>query len=244
MRMRVGLVGSAVAAAVAAAAFTVVDPIERAPAQSAADARPTATRAMPPGPPLAFEPNVGQVAAHIAYIARGAQQTVELRPTGATMTIGSTPEADKSRVNLDLVGADPTARMTTADRRTGAADDLTAYGRVTAEQALPGIDLTWHGTPGGLGCALRIVPGAEVDEIRMAVSGAERLSLEPSGALLMHIAGGILIRAVPVAYQEVDGRRHALASEYVLEGHRFGFTVGDHDPTRPIVIDPVLSYVS
>jgi len=41
-----------------------------------------------------------------------------------------------------------------------------------------------------------------------------------------------------VAYQEVDGERREVSAGYVLKGRRqVGFEVGDHDPTRPLVID-------
>src|SRR5262249_19312141 len=46
-------------------------------------------------------------------------------------------------------------------------------------------------------------------------------------------------------YQEGDGRRYALTGGYARQGPRqVGFQVGAYDPTRPLVIDPVLSYAT
>lgn len=245
MRAQLGFVGLAVAA-VAAAAFAGAGPSQDAAAPTSAqpDLRPSTTRSAIAAPPLAFEPNVGQVAPHIAYIAHRGQHWVELRPTGATMTLaglaartvdGASAEAP-DRIALDLVGADATARMTTADPLPVTADDVAAYGRVTAEQALPGIDLAWYSTGGELDYDLRVVPGAEVDEIRMLVTGAERLTLDADGALLVHTLTGTFAQPAPVAYQEIDGQRHEVVAGYKLEGDRYGFTVGAYDLTRPLII--------
>jgi len=47
----------------------------------------------------------------------------------------------------------------------------------------------------------------------------------------------------PQIYQERDGVRQAIACGYLLKGpRRVGFQVGSYDPTRPLVIDPILSY--
>jgi hypothetical protein len=46
-----------------------------------------------------------------------------------------------------------------------------------------------------------------------------------------------------VVYQEVNGRRTEIASQYVLaEGGEVGFKIGAYDRSQPLVIDPVLVY--
>lgn len=47
----------------------------------------------------------------------------------------------------------------------------------------------------------------------------------------------------PVSYQEIGGVRREVASGWRrIGGGRLGFEVGEHDPARPLVIDPVLVY--
>jgi hypothetical protein len=238
MRTQVGLIGLALAG-IAAAGFAVAGPSKQAVAPTTAAAPdfrpPPLTRALT-AEPLAFEPNTGQVAPEVAYVARAGRRAVEVRPTGATLTV--TDVASRT-VALELVGADPTARMSTAEKVPGPSS---AFAKVVAEQALPGIDLAWHDSAGELGYALRVVPGAEVDEIRMAVGNARQLVVDESGALLIETPHGTFTSDVPVAYQEIDGQRHEVPSRYVVDGEHFGFAVGDHDPTRPLFIDPVVRY--
>ena len=44
----------------------------------------------------------------------------------------------------------------------------------------------------------------------------------------------------PLIYQEVDGSKRAVSGGFTTNGNRAGFTVGDYDKTRPLVIDPAI----
>ena len=60
---------------------------------------------------------------------------------------------------------------------------------------------------------------------------------------MLHTAGGDVLEKAPVLYQEMGGVRQAVSGRFVLEGkNQVGFQVGAYDPSRPLVIDPVLSY--
>ena len=59
-------------------------------------------------------------------------------------------------------------------------------------------------------------PGAEVEDIRLAYRGAERLSVDQAGQLLIHTSLGILEDARPVSYQEVGGTHVPVESRFVL----------------------------
>jgi hypothetical protein len=76
----------------------------------------------------------------------------------------------------------------------------------------------------------------------LTLAGLLSLFALPSSTLKARAAGQVRQRR-PVAYQEVDGGRREVAADYVLKGRRqVGFRVGDYDPTRPLVIDPVIDY--
>src|SRR6266545_3640341 len=62
-------------------------------------------------------------------------------------------------------------------------------------------------------------------------------------AAVLHTATGILTQHAPVLYQDTATGRQTVAGRYVLRGgNQIGFQADAHDPTTPLVIDPVLSY--
>src|SRR5262249_17956171 len=63
------------------------------------------------------------------------------------------------------------------------------------------------------------------------------------GNLVLATPAGDLTQHAPVLYQEYDTGRRDVAGRYVLLGKgQVGFAVEAHDPTRPLVIDPILTY--
>src|SRR5204863_352648 len=61
--------------------------------------------------------------------------------------------------------------------------------------------------------------------------------------LVLAAARGDVRLRKPVIYQEIDGVRQEIAGRYVRKGaNRIGFKLAAYDATRPLVIDPVLSY--
>jgi hypothetical protein len=69
------------------------------------------------------------------------------------------------------------------------------------------------------------------------------LKLAADGALTLQTADGVLQLLRPRAWQESNGQRQEIECHYrLLGGTQVGFVVGAHDPTRPLVIDPVLLY--
>ena len=63
------------------------------------------------------------------------------------------------------------------------------------------------------------------------------------GALVLASKEGEVRLEKPAVYQEIAGARQAIAGSYVLRGkHEVGFAVAQYDTSKPLVIDPVLSY--
>ena len=63
------------------------------------------------------------------------------------------------------------------------------------------------------------------------------------GDLVAQTAAGELRQPRPVVYQDIHGVRHLVAGDYVVDGDgRVRFRLGAYDASRPLVIDPVLSY--
>jgi hypothetical protein len=71
----------------------------------------------------------------------------------------------------------------------------------------------------------------------------DKIDLEDSGNLSLKVAGGAIELQKPTIYQEVDGARRLIAGNFSLRGeNEIGLSVADYDRSKPLVIDPVLSY--
>lgn len=125
----------------------------------------------------------------------------------------------------DLRGSDPRAW-----RR-----DLAVWETTRAAGLYPGVDLLYHSRMGELEFDFELRPQADWKQIEFAMAGAE---LTTGGELRM--ANGLAWKR-PVAWQ---GTR-AVAVSFVSRGaDRYGFSVGEYDRAKPLVIDPVLSYAT
>lgn len=213
--------------------------------------------------PLRFEANVGQSDARVRFLARAPGSSVFLTSTGATLALtppapmrGARARGSRSAVvGLGLVGADHAARMSGVDLQPGVTNYLVGsdrsrwrtgvpgYGRVSYRSIYPGIDLSFYGRQRQLEYDFGVAPGADVGRIALSLSGARSVRLDRGGDLVLDTTAGPLRQHVPVIYQSVGARRQAVAGGYVLKGHgEVGFRVGRYDHSRPLVIDPVLSY--
>jgi photosystem II stability/assembly factor-like uncharacterized protein len=136
------------------------------------------------------------------------------------------------RVNY-LIGNDPAGWRTA----------LPTYTRVKVEAAYPGIDLIYYGNQERLEYDFVVAAGANPEPIAFQISGADSVTINPQGDLLLQVGGDELRQHRPVVYQEIDGQRRAVPAEFVLRPNQtVAFNIGAYDHKLPLVIDPVLSY--
>ena len=113
------------------------------------------------------------------------------------------------------------------------------YGRVLYHALYPGIDLQFHGNPKHLEYDWILAPGAEPRSIRMSFEGVRSLHVAPDGDLVLTTAIGEVRQQRPNIFQ--DG--HRVGGRFVLRGpNAIGFEVDSYDKTRPLTIDPILTY--
>ena len=88
--------------------------------------------------------------------------------------------------------------------------------------------------------ALGVNPGV----ISLSFGGAAP-ALDAQGNLILDTATGEVVEDAPVLYQQTGNLRQAVSGHFVLEsGGRVGFAVGAYDTSKPLIIDPVLSYAT
>jgi hypothetical protein len=162
-----------------------------------------------------------------------------------------------SVLRVQLVNADRNATVTGLNELPGRtnyfrgndpskwATDVPTFGKVQYSDVLKGIDLVYYGNQGQLEYDFVVSPGADARRISLKFSGARNLHVDKQNGDLVLRAGKEEIRFhKPVAYQNdaADGKR-PVAADYVLDSNnRVSFALGPYDSSKPLVIDPTLSY--
>lgn len=90
-----------------------------------------------------------------------------------------------------------------------------------------------------------IVPsGADPSRIEVRYEGANSVSVNEAGEMVVETDWGEVVEQRPVVYQMSGGDRVSLAGHYLLKSEKvFGFELPDgYDPNLPLVVDPTLVY--
>ena len=164
-------------------------------------------------------------------------------------------ERSVATLQLELVGARSTEPVGTVPSEarisylTGGiwAPDLPSFRQIAYREPWPGVELRYERDPRGLKSTYVVAPGADPSAIALAWRGADRVSLDEDGALDILTAAGTLRETAPIAWQDgPDGARQPVAAGWMEAepdadgGPTWGFALGGYDPTRELVIDPLL----
>lgn len=210
--------------------------------------------------PLSFERNRGQADAKTEFVSRGQGYTLLLSANEAVLSLRgerSPKDANSGRaqIRLRLVGADAKAQATEEDKLPGKTSYLFGndprrwvtgvenYARVSYKDVYPGVDLVYYGKQRQIEHDFVVAPGSSPDRISLGIKGTKWITLSSRGDLVLSTQGGEVQLEKPVVYQEIGGKRRQIAGSFVRRGkRRVGFRVGDYDHSRPLVIDPILSF--
>ncbi len=217
-------------------------------------------------PSLYFIENRGQVATPVRYYLHGRDRTLFVADDGLTIVLepnaganrhasirSSQPTNTAVALRLEFVGArsgalvqgegkGPLVNLLTGARenwRTG----LPSYLRLVYTDLWPGIDLALIGDVQRVKYEFRVKPGADPHQIRLRYRGGDALRLESSGELAVDTPLGALRDQRPFSFQESNGRRTEVGSQYALADTKagtFGFTLASYDRTKPLTIDPAI----
>jgi len=196
---------------------------------------------------MAFEPS-----AQGGFCARGAGYGIDATAEGVVLRLAGRGGNDPVRLRPASLrplafageGALPGVSHHLCGPRSNWRTHVPHYARVRARAVFPGVDLVLYGNAHRLEYDFEVAPGADVTGVEFTVEGA-RVALGGGGQLVLTLDGCTLEQPRPFAYQESGGVRRPIDVAYVTRGAgRFGFRVGEHDATLPLVIDPVLVYAS
>ena len=189
---------------------------------------------------------------------KGSEQTTSSSQASLedeSTTIASRVKRETAVVRMQIVGANHSPAIRGEEKLSGTSNyfrgsdsrqwrtGMTNYKKVRYAEIYPGVDLVYYGNQRKLEYDFVVQPGADPKTIALQFSGAEKLSLDEGGNLILETVAGRVTQQAPVVYQERDGQKVPVAGQYELgAGHRVGFEVAAYDTTRPLVIDPVLVY--
>jgi len=200
--------------------------------------------------PLAFERNEGQLDERVRYVAR--RSGYEVFFTSDAARIVKRDAAGASVVDIRASGgrgAVPEAgerlpQRTNYIRGEQASEtlaDIANFARITYRSVYAGVDLVYYGTHGELEYDFIVAPHADPRQIRLAFEGTTGITVSGDGRLLVDTPSGGLEFRRPVAYQDIEGRRHDVTVRYAIDAEQVRFALGEYDATHPLVIDPILS---
>ena len=117
------------------------------------------------------------------------------------------------------------------------------------EGVYAGVDLLFYGNNNELEYDFIVAPQADPRQIEMAYEGVKGLTVNTQGELVVALDDGELIQKRPIIFQESDGKRQYIEGKFRVNNPvqsddtwTYSFDLAAYDPTRPLIIDPILSY--
>ncbi|HKO45254.1 MAG TPA: SBBP repeat-containing protein [Pyrinomonadaceae bacterium] len=189
----------------------------------------------------------------------------EPKPPSTDKVVGAEPAAGQTSsseqklhvLRLTMLGANPKPHVEGQNELPGkinyfVGDDkskwrtnIPTYLKVHYAEIYPKVDLVYYGNQSELEYDFIVAPGGKVQAIKFQIEGADRVNLDRTGNLILEVNKHELRLSKPVIYQLNDkGDRREIKGDYLVKGREVGFKVESFDSTKPLIIDPVLSYAT
>jgi Beta-propeller repeat len=221
--------------------------------------------------PLFFEPNQGQTAPQVKFVARGAgyglfltadEAVLKLQQSAfstqhsaprSQLAVRSSQPVSSSVIRMKLDGANSAASVSGAEPLPGKSNyfigndpakwrhNIPQFARVEYKSVYPGVDLVYYGDQGQLEYDFRVAPAADPNRIALSFTGAST-RIESGDLILATDQGDVRFHAPRIYQQDGSAQKPIAGSFRQLADNKIGFTIGDYDHSRELVIDPVLNY--
>jgi hypothetical protein len=166
------------------------------------------------------------------------------------------PQSD-AIVRMQLLNGDSHAQIAAVDPLPGKTNyyignnpknwhsNVPQFARVNYKNVYPGIDLAYYGQQSKLEFDFILAPGSSPAPIHLAFTGAQHVSTDGAGNLVVSSRLGNVTLHKPVAYQQQNGERQLVDASFSLKANNeVSFNLGKYDPNRELVIDPSLTYAT
>lgn len=182
-------------------------------------------------------------------------QLDKLKDASRTNTAPDEDVREGTVLRLKLLGASSSPQVDGQDELPGKVNyfigndpekwrrNVPTYRKAYFKDVYPGIDVVYYGQQRQLEYDFVVAAGANPKLIRFSVEGADQIRLDKTGKLLLGLKHGEVSLHKPVIYQlDENGSRREVKGAYVINGNEVRFKLQRFNSSKPLVIDPVLSY--
>jgi hypothetical protein len=115
-------------------------------------------------------------------------------------------------------------------------------GKVTYRDAWNNIDVIYSAVAGGITESTYVIrPGGNPSDISLRYNAP--VQIMPAGSLRFDFENGYLVEKAPVAWQEIEGQRVAVAASFRLQGEsQVSFDLGGYNDNYAVYIDPTYTW--
>jgi hypothetical protein len=114
------------------------------------------------------------------------------------------------------------------------ATNVLNYKDITYKNIYNGIDLKWYEKDSELEYDFIVSPYADVNQIKLEISGAKKLDISKNGELQIVTPYGTIIEKAPIAFQ--SGKK--IEAQWAIKNNTAYFIIGNYDHHLPLIIDP------
>ncbi|QPJ61781.1 MAG: hypothetical protein G3M70_07750 [Candidatus Nitronauta litoralis] len=176
-------------------------------------------------------------------------------PLNRLASLENPPKMERAVVRMQVVGANDKAVIKGEEKLASTSNyfigndqskwrqGVANYKKVHYEDVYEGIDLVYYGNQNKLEYDFIVKPGANPNNIELKFSGADKVSLDDQGNLVLQTNVGDVVQHAPIIYQIINGKRETVKGEYILkQNNRVAFHITSYNPDHNLVIDPVLGF--
>jgi hypothetical protein len=187
----------------------------------------------------------------------------------SAQTSAGKSENSSRLLHMRLVGANSAAKINGVEQQPGKSNyfigndpsrwktGIPNYAKVQYQNVYSGVDLVYYGNQRQLEYDFVVAPGADPKSIAMEIAAdslpaqsrkSNALSLTADGDLKVSLANGSVFLHKPLVYQTASlhgNNKDLVPARWVIKDrNRVGFELAAYDRTRPLIIDPALSFSS
>jgi len=114
--------------------------------------------------------------------------------------------------------------------------EVKSYKQITFQKLYNGIDLKWYEKSGRLKYDYIVAAGADYKQIQLEINGAENISVNKNGELIIKTPLGDLIEQAPIVKQ--NGQQ--LTAKWTIKNNIISFEIEKINSLLPLIIDPLI----